>query len=131
MNPTAPPSPYAIIGPAAIAACVNRFYDIIDAEPHFAPLRRMHGTDLGSVRHGLERYLTGWLGGPRDWFDRGECIMSIHRVFAIDTALADLWAKAMAQAITREPSIDKGLGAKMSDALAHMAHAMVNISHDN
>ncbi|PZU59544.1 MAG: globin [Sphingobium sp.] len=125
MNAAAPPSPYAILGDAAIRRLVDRFYDIIEADPDFARLRAMHGADLTPVRHGLHRFLAGWLGGPRDWFDRGQCIMSIHRMFAIDAGLADQWSRAMARAIADEAALHGPLGTQLTDALRHMAHAMI------
>lgn len=125
MNAAAPATPYAMIGEEAIGRIVNRFYDLVESDPQFDRLRAMHGSDLGSVRHGLHRFMAGWLGGPRDWFDRGQCIMGLHRVFAIDADLAGQWSKAMRRAIEVETAIGEALRARMADALDHMAHAMV------
>lgn len=117
-------------GSSTIDAIVNRFYDLIDQDPAFAGLRAIHAADLGAVRHGLARFLTGWAGGPRDWFERGQCVMSLHRVFPIAAALADQWSTAMTRAIQAQPGLDPDLARAMAQALDHMARAMINLSLD-
>src|SRR3546814_14970718 len=62
-------------GEATVAAIANRFYDLIDRDRAYADLRAIHAADLRAVRHGLTRFLAGWSGGPRDWFERGQCII--------------------------------------------------------
>lgn len=127
MNAAAPPSPYARIGgDLPIWALADRFYDVLESDPAYAELRAIHATDLGPVRHGLTRFLVGWLGGPRDWFERGPCIMSLHRAFPITPALADQWATAMACAIAGADDIDPAIGDAMAEALGHMARGMIN-----
>ncbi len=128
MNAAAPPSPYMVIGEPAVARLVREFYDLVDMDPRFARLRKLHGADLAPIRHGLERYLVGWLGGPRDWFDRGQCLMSIHRVFPIDAELADQWCSAMTEAIAKIPEFPEQWRDRILDALCHMARAMINPS---
>lgn len=127
MNAAAPPSPYARIGgDAVVAAIANRFYDIVSQDPAYAELRALHAADLTAVRHGLTRFLIGWLGGPRDWFERGPCIMSLHRAFPITPALADQWALAMTCAIAGQEEIDPAIADAMAQALGHVARGMVN-----
>ena len=127
MNAAAPPSPYARIGgESVVRAIAQRFYDLIERDAAYADLRAIHAADLGPVRHGLTRFLCGWLGGPRDWFDRGPCIMSLHRAFPVTPALADQWATAMACAIAMEENLDPALGDAMAEALGHMARGMIN-----
>lgn len=129
MNAAAPPSPYTRIGSdRPIRALADRFYDLLESDPTYADLRAIHAADLGPVRHGLTRFLAGWLGGPRDWFERGPCIMSLHRTFPITPALADQWATAMACAIAGAEDIDPALGDAMAVALGHMARGMINFS---
>ncbi|UZW57264.1 group II truncated hemoglobin [Sphingobium sp. JS3065] len=122
-------TPYARIGgEPAVAAIVNRFYDLVEQDAAFADLRALHAADLAAVRHGLTRFLSGWAGGPRDWFDHGPCIMSLHRAFPITPALADQWSAAMTRAIAAQAGLDPQLAQAMAQALDHMAHAMVNLS---
>lgn len=126
MNAAAPPSPYIRIGgEPVVMAIVQRFYDMLD-DPRYAELRALHAADLGPVRHGLTRFLCGWLGGPRDWFGRGQCIMSLHRAFPITPALADQWAMAMTCAIAGQDDLDPAIGDAMAQALGHVARGMIN-----
>lgn len=113
-------------GAPVIGAIVNRFYDLVDQKPAYAELRAIHAADLGAVRQGLTRFLTGWAGGPRDWFERGQCVMTLHRGFSIPAALADQWAQAMTRAIEGQPGIDTELADAIAGALGHMARAMIN-----
>src|SRR3546814_8944694 len=88
------------------------------------------GSDVCSSGRGRPRFLAGWSGGPSDWFERGQCIMSLHRAFPITAGLADQWSAAMARAIKAQPGIDPQLAAAMADALGHMARGMINLSLD-
>lgn len=123
------PTPFDLVGgKPAVDAIVGRFYDLIESDPDYAGLRAVHGPDLGPVREGLASYITGWLGGPRDWFEtpgKG-CIMSLHNGFAITTDIAGQWINAMIRAIAAEPGLDEHLGSQMAEALGRMAHGMIN-----
>jgi len=88
-------------GKATIEAIADRFYDLMDSDPAFAELRAMHAADLAPMRASLAGFLTGWSGGPRDWFEAnpGRCMMSIHRPLPIDADTARQWIVAMRRAI--------------------------------
>lgn len=121
----ADPTPFAQIGGApAIKLLVDRFYDEMDANPAYAGLRAMHADDLTPMRASLTGFLTGWAGGPRDWFQGGKCIMSAHRGLAIDAALAEQWMAAMRQA-ARDLDTTDALRQSLLEALGRMAKAMV------
>ena len=113
-------------GDETIRAIVDRFYDLMDSDPAYAELRAMHAPDLGPMRHLLTRFLAGWSGGPRDWFDSnpGRCMMSVHKPYAISHALAGQWAEAMQRAIADAGPEDKELGRQMSEVLGQMARGM-------
>ncbi|TZG27267.1 group II truncated hemoglobin [Sphingomonas montanisoli] len=124
-------TPYQALGGATvIEAIIDRFYDLVEHDPAYAELRAMHAADLGPVRRSLARFLTGWCGGPRDWFreDRpgGSCVMSLHRSLAIDPATAGQWIDAMTRAIGGQPGLDESLAALMVERLDLMVRGMIN-----
>ncbi|RVQ67731.1 globin [Croceicoccus ponticola] len=123
----APRSPYEALGGAAtFRAIVDRFYDLMESEPSYGPLRAMHGDDLAPMREALASFLGGWAGGPREWFDAnpGRCMFSVHGGFAIDAETANQWADAMARAIAESDIADRDLAAQLSDRLTGMARGM-------
>lgn len=117
-------------GSVAVAGIVDRFYALMDSDPDYADLRALHAADLSSASHGLKLFLNAWLGGPRDWFERGLCVMSLHRRFPIPAEVAAQWADAMARAIAAQPGVDRELGQAMAERLGHMAQAMINRASD-
>jgi hemoglobin len=124
-----PPTPYDRIGGrAAIEAITERFYDLMEEEPGYARLRAMHAEDLGPMRRSLAGFLTGWSGGPRDWWieNPGKCMMSAHKPFAIDRELAGQWADAMRRAIADAGLADQDIAREMADVLERMTQGMIN-----
>ncbi|MBD3729988.1 MAG: globin [Sphingomonadales bacterium] len=126
---TAPPkTPYELLGgQQVIQQVVDRFYDLMDSDPQYAPLRRIHAADLAPMRHSLAGWLSAWAGGPRDWFDEnpGKCMMSAHRGLGVSREFAAQWADAMARAIADVAPPDKALAREMALRLDTMAKAMV------
>jgi hemoglobin len=122
------PTPFAMIGgEAGVQRLVARFYDLMDQDSSYAALRAMHAPDLAPMRKSLAGFLTGWLGGPRDWFDArgGFCIMSAHGKLAIGQAEAAEWTAAMSRAID-DTGVPPELAAKMRQAFANLGEGMVN-----
>lgn len=120
--------PFELIGGMdAVSAVVNRFYDLMDEEPRFRPLRDMHSADLGPMRTMLTAFLATWMGGPRDWFEKypGRCVMSAHNRFAIGAVERDQWLDCMRQAMV-ETDVESGLADMLNEAFHRMAHAMQN-----
>jgi hemoglobin len=123
---TAPATPFDLVGGrAGVRKIVDRFYDLMEADPEYEALRALHAADLSPMRDSLSDFLMAWLGGPRDWFVQrpGACIMSAHRQIRIDKAVASQWIAAMDCAIAEGP-VPPALGTRMSEALAGMARAM-------
>lgn len=122
-----PRTPFELLGgEGVVSAITEHFYHLMEHDPAYAELRALHAADLSAVRHGLTLFLNAWLGGPKDWFERGLCVMSLHRRFPISAAVAEQWADAMARSIAAQPGVDRELGLAMADRLGHMARAMVN-----
>jgi len=119
-------TPYARIGGAdAVRRLAQRFYALVDAEPEYRALRDLHRSDLDAVSESLAGFLSGWLGGPRDWFvsARG-CIFSLHAPVAVTAETARQWGDAMARAIAADPAIPDDIGAQLTERLGAMAQAM-------
>ncbi|MFC3175116.1 group II truncated hemoglobin [Novosphingobium bradum] len=124
----APTTPYERLGGRpTITAIADRFYDLMASDPAYAPLRAMHAEDLAPMRESLAGFLTGWSGGPRDWFEAnpGRCMMSVHKPLAITADTARQWVEAMRRAIgdvvgESDPQIAKAMG----DVLEQMASGM-------
>lgn len=117
-------TPYESLGGGSVVRrIVDRFYDLMDEDPAYAALRALHAPDLGPMRVSLAGFLDGWLGGPRDWFDSGRCVMSAHADVAIDGSTSAQWTQAMARAIA-EAGVEAQLAAKINAAFANMATGM-------
>lgn len=128
--PTTPVTPFDRIGgEAGIRQMVNRFYDLMAADPAYAELRAMHEDDLFPMRASLTGFLTAWMGGPRTWFEerQGACIMSIHKRLAIGPETAAQWVDAMGRA-ARETINDPPFVTAMMEALAAMSNGMARNS---
>jgi len=106
----------------------DRFYDLMDEDPAYSRLRAMHAPDLTHMRGSLTGFLSGWSGGPRDWFDAnpGKCMMSMHKPFAIDADIAGQWAAAMRRAIADVAPADGEIAEALADVLSRMALGMAN-----
>ena len=101
------------------------FYTIMSERPEAAGIRNMHKADLGPVSESLAEFLMGWIGGPRDWFMRGDrpCIMSLHRALPIGEGERDQWLTCMKQALA-ETVADDELRGELEVAFLRTANAM-------
>lgn len=126
-KPAAPATPFERMGGhPAIAAIVNRFYDLMEGEAAYADLRAMHAPDLAPMRTSLAGFLAAWSGGPRDWFEAnpGRCMVSAHKPFVITHDVAGQWVDAMKRAIADAGPNDPQLCTALSDVLEQMARGM-------
>ncbi|OJW72192.1 MAG: globin [Sphingomonadales bacterium 63-6] len=131
---TAPEEPRATAyerlgGMDAISRIVERFYDLMEGDSAYAELRAMHAGDLAPMRRSLTGFLTGWSGGPRDWFDAnpGKCMVSMHSAFPIAADTAAQWAEAMQRAIADAELPDAEVAELLSERLNMIARAMGRI----
>jgi len=112
---TVPTTPYERLGgQPTLRRIVDRFYDLMDSDPAYAQLRAMHAPDLAPMRDSLTSFLSGWSGGPREWFEGGKCVMSLHRPMAITAETSGQWMDAMRRAIEEtvgeaDPQIAKAM----------------------
>lgn len=112
-------------GAPLVRRIVDRFYDLMDADPQYAELRQLHAAVLDPMRDSLTGFLIAWLGGPKDWFKEnpGKCMISAHRDVGMTPQSARQWADAMTRAID-DCVADRELGPRMAQALADMAIRM-------
>ncbi|MBL8646570.1 MAG: group II truncated hemoglobin [Sphingosinicella sp.] len=126
---TSATTPYdSLGGESAVRRFVDRFYDLMENEAEYAALRAMHAPDLAPMRRSLTGFLTGWLGGPRHWFEEnvGVCVMSAHAVLPISAETSQQWTDAMARALS-ESDVDADLATRMNDAFGKMAGGMARM----
>ncbi len=106
---------------------VNTFYDEMDRAADLTDLRRMHAPDLGPMRHTLFEFLSGWLGGPRTYWERAnaKCMMSAHAGLAIGAEVAEQWITCMQRALD---TLDADTNDRdfVLNAFAQVSRAMVN-----
>lgn len=122
-------TPYAWIGgEEKVKALVERFYDLMDLEPHYAALRAAHGTTLEQAREKLFWFLSGWLGGPQHYTDRfGHPRLRMrHMPFRIGIRERDEWLACMDQAMG-DVGIDETLRARLRDSFSQTADWMRNV----
>ena len=113
-------------GVPTVRRLVDRFYDLMDADPAYAALRALHAGELAPMRDSLTGFLTAWLGGPRDWFVErpGACVMSAHARLAITPETAGQWTSAMGRAL-KDSGIAPTLRDQIDVAFTRMSQGMV------
>lgn len=120
-------SPYERLGGIDVLRRItDRFYDLMDTEPAYKALREMHAADLAPMRESLPGFLSGWSGGPRQWFEAnpGKCMMSMHKPFPITRETATQWADCMARAIADVAPEDSEIAEGLTQVLKQMALGM-------
>jgi hemoglobin len=88
-------------GAEGVRALVDRFYDLMDREPAYAVIRRLHAADLAGARDKLYWYLSGWLGGPNLYVERfgHPMLRARHLPLSIGVPERDAWLACMNQAM--------------------------------
>jgi hemoglobin len=96
------PTPYEQIGgDAGVRKLVDRFYDLMDASPEAATIRRLHAASLKASRDKLYLYLTGWTGGPQRYVEKygHPRLRARHLPFRISSRERDEWLWCMDHAL--------------------------------
>ncbi len=94
----------AVGGEQGLKALVNEFYKIMDESPDYKKIRDMHPRDLTETTDKLLVFLTGWMGGKREYADKygSISIPSAHCHLAIDEVERDMWLGCMKQALIKQ-----------------------------
>lgn len=115
-------------GEQKVRDLVDRFYDLMDLEPEFAPLRAMHPTTLDGSRDKLFWFLCGWLGGPNHFVDRfgHPMLRARHLPYEIGIAERDQWVRCMALAM-QDQNVPEPLQMRLMEGFFKTADWMRNV----
>jgi len=94
--------PYELLGGhETLARVVERFYALMDSEPEYYAVRKLHPADLASSREKLFMFLSGWLGGPPLYAQKigPPMLRARHLPFPIGSAERDQWLACMRRAL--------------------------------
>lgn len=88
-------------GGETVRRLVDHFYDLMDTDPDFYGIRKLHPDDLAESRNKLAWFLNGWTGGPPDYIERfgHPMLRRRHMPYAIAEPERDQWMACMQQAM--------------------------------
>ena len=88
-------------GETAVRCLVDRFYDLMDEDPDYYGIRKLHPQDLSSSRQKLFMFLCGFMGGPSLYTEKfGEPrTRTRHLPFSIGVSERDQWLSCMSRAM--------------------------------
>ncbi|MGE0115999.1 MAG: group II truncated hemoglobin [Steroidobacteraceae bacterium] len=114
-------------GEAGIRKLVKFFYDDMESSPDVAELRRLHAADLSYMRETLFEFLSGWLGGPRTYFERenAKCMMSAHANVPISQVESDQWMLCMRRALGKM-DLDEQTRTLFEQGFTQVCNSMIN-----
>lgn len=95
-------TPFELLGGEKVLfALVERFYALMDSEPEFHAVRRLHPADLSGSRDKLFMFLSGYLGGPPLYQERigAPMLRARHLPYPIGKAERDAWLACMGRAL--------------------------------
>ena len=117
----------ALGGAEKLRALVDRFYELMDTQPEFYTIRKLHPQDLSGSAEKLYLFLSGWLGGPPLYLQKfGQPFLRArHLPFAIGMAERELWLACMRQAL-QDMQVEEGLSRALADAFYKTADHMRN-----
>lgn len=114
-------------GQAVLRQLVDRFYDLMQLEPEFAGIHRMHPVPNDSSRDKLFMFLSGWMGGPDLYVERHghPRLRARHLPYAIGSSERDQWLRAMAWAM-EDVGIEESLRLRLMESFYQTADWMRN-----
>ena len=114
-------------GEAVVRRLVNRFYDLMDAEPEYYDIRKLHPQDLSGSRQKLFMFLSGWMGGPPLYAEAygHPMLRARHLPFPIGDAERDQWMGCMLRAM-QDVGIEARLQKELGQAFAKTADHLRN-----
>lgn len=114
-------------GEDIIRRLVDRFYDLMDEDPDYYGIRKMHARDLTEARNKLFMFLSGWTGGPQLYMEKfgHPRLRQRHMPFAIGESERDQWMNCMQRAMD-ETGVDEKLRQELTSAFWKTADFMRN-----
>ncbi len=114
-------------GEDIIRRLVDRFYDLMDEDPDYYGIRKMHAKDLTEARNKLFMFLSGWTGGPQLYMEKfgHPRLRQRHMPFAIGENERDQWMGCMQRAMD-EVGLDEKLRQELTSAFWKTADFMRN-----
>ncbi len=103
-------TPYQLLGgEEGVRRLADAFYDAMDELPQSEEIRRMHADNLEDIKEKLFEYLSGWMGGPRLYFEKYGtiCLTKPHKPYAINADHRDQWLLCMDTALERIGASDE------------------------
>ena len=101
-EPRHPLTPYDLIGgEEKVRALIARFYDLMDHDPDYYGIRKLHPASLNGSREKLFMFLMGWLGGP-PLYEQAyghPRLRARHMHVAIGISERDQWMACMTRAM--------------------------------
>ena len=122
------PTPFELMGgEAMINSLVDRFYELMDRDPQYAGIRKMHPPSLAGSSDKLKWFLSGWLGGPPLYAEKigHPMLRARHLPFAIASAERDQWLTCMFTAM-EDVGVPRELEEGLRQAFAGTADWMRN-----
>lgn len=114
-------------GEETIRRLVDRFYDLMDEDPDYYAIRKIHAKDLADARDKLFMFLSGWTGGPQLYMEKfGHPRLRLrHMPFEIGEAERDQWMGCMMRAMD-DVGVDDKLRQELTAAFQKTADFMRN-----
>ena len=114
-------------GEVVLRRLVECFYDLMDEDPDYFGIRKLHPQELNSSRQKLFMFLSGWTGGPSLYVEKyGEPrLRSRHLPFSIGIDERDQWISCMNNAM-RKVGIEIQLRKSLALAFEQTADFMRN-----
>ena len=90
-------------GEVVLRRLVECFYGLMDEDPDYFGIRKLHPQELNSSRQKLFMFLSGWTGGPSLYVEKyGEPrLRSRHLPFSIGITERDQWLSCMNSAMEK------------------------------
>jgi hemoglobin len=127
-EPRHPLTPYDLMGgEVAVRELVGRFYDLMDEDPDYYGIRKLHPPSLEGSREKLYKFLMGWLGGPplyEQEFGHPR-LRARHMPFAIASGERDQWMTCMTRAMA-DTGLEESLRKRLTQSFFQTADWMRN-----